>query len=111
VHGGGGGDADGPAPRAATAKAAGGAREFKVLDMNNDGIKDTYRIKAQPAVTPPVEDTAPPTEENLIKYAWSVRSHYYYDLDCSAVKRISKANLQTGANPPADKEHFVCSGK
>lgn len=85
------------------------SRTFSV--SHNDGIKDTYRIKAEPALAPPAEDTALSTEENLIKYAWSVRSHYYYDLDCSAVKRISKANLQTGANPPADKEHFDCSGK
>jgi hypothetical protein len=45
------------------------------------------------------------------KYAWSVRSQYYHEADCPAVKRINKANLQTGNIPPPDKKPSSSASK
>ena len=74
---------------------------------HNDGETDTYQIKAQPpngdvtGIVPANVPTAP-------KYAWSVKSRFYHEANCPAVKRISKANLQTGDVPPAGKTLSSC---
>jgi beta-lactamase superfamily II metal-dependent hydrolase len=74
---------------------------------HNDGETDTYQIKAQPPNNGimgivPAHGPADP------KFAWSVKSRFYHEVNCPAVKRISKANLQTGDVPPAGKTLSSC---
>jgi beta-lactamase superfamily II metal-dependent hydrolase len=78
------------------------AKTFTVLYSN--GAVDTWPIKA-PTGGGAVAATAVVATP---KYAWSVRSQYYHEADCPAVKRINKANLQTGNIPPPDKKPSSC---
>jgi beta-lactamase superfamily II metal-dependent hydrolase len=69
----------------------------------SNGGTDTYKIKgAEPNSGAPGSPTYSP------KFAWSVRSSYYWDAACSSVARISKANLQTGDTPPDGKTLHPC---
>ena len=78
------------------------AKTFTVSYSN--GATDTWPIKA------PVGGGGIPAMAVVTtpKYAWSVRSQYYHEADCPAVKRINKANLQTGNIPPPDKKPSSC---
>jgi hypothetical protein len=67
------------------------------------GATDTYSIKA-----PLSGDNNVPVAP---KYAWSIRSKFYHDANCPAVKRISKANLQSGDASPPDKKPASCISK
>jgi beta-lactamase superfamily II metal-dependent hydrolase len=64
----------------------------------------TYSVKS--AASPDKDDDNTPAPAP--KYAWSIKSEYYHDANCPAVKRISSANLQTGDTPPPDKRPSAC---
>lgn len=69
-----------------------------------NGASDTWPIKAPTGGG----KAAAMTVVTSPKYAWSIKSQYYHDADCPAVKRISKANLQTGDTPPPNKKPSSC---
>jgi competence protein ComEC len=82
-----------------------GGKTFTIA--HNDGVIDTYKIKSPTSHGNMLEMTDDRVVPSPI-YAWSVKSQYYHDIDCPAVKRISKANLQTGVAPPPDKRPSSC---
>jgi len=81
--------------------------EAKTYQVSYKGATPaTYTVKA--AAAPDKNDDDNNTPVQVPKYAWSVKSSYYHEANCPAVKRISSANLQTGDTPPADKKPSSC---
>ncbi len=68
---------------------------------------ETYAIKGHSDVSS-TTPTTPAAGSPQPKYAWSSRGHYYYTLNCPAVKRISQQNLRTGDTPPAGFQAAAC---
>lgn len=71
---------------------------------HNGGTVEAYPIKAGP----PAAGQGGNNGGAGTLFAWSARSKFYYPIDCPAVSRISKANLQTGTQPPANKTLRTC---
>jgi competence protein ComEC len=77
---------------------------------HNDGQVDSYKIKSptQSGIDTSLGGAITPASAPEPIYAWSIRSRYYHDIDCPAVQRISKENLQTGNVPPPGKQPSSC---
>lgn len=76
------------------------------VSYNNGAATDTYQIKGTNGGGSGAAPTASPGAAP--RYAYSIKGHLYYDIDCPAVKRISSGNLKTSVDPPPDKEPSSC---
>jgi hypothetical protein len=86
-----------------------GATEFSVSYQQGHQVERFAIAAAGPAPASGGNVAAAPNLPHVPAFSWSKSSNVYHHSECSVVKRISPANLQTGDQPPQDKTlHANC---